>query len=421
MRKLLAVSLLLFLAGCSSPSKKETSQVEKAKPVKERVCSDSTVLATGRGIEITLADYKYTLTLLNPKAKEFFKEHPVDLLRRMVNRRLVVLYAKDSGLAKRYGLEKEMEDFKKEYLSREFVSIKAKSEVKPITKEEVVKRFKELFPNKDPDKMSKADEDFIRNELKVKEFDRAVASIYREVEKKTKVKKEGDKLVVECCGIKVEGKGPESALKEELYAEYFYRQALKEGLDKSPDFRRMYTEYFATKAVELFRKELLKKIKITDDEVKEYYEKHKSEFKMPARVKAVVFYFSDKKRAEEAKKLLEEGRPWKKVAYRFGQFNAKEKTYFKDTKDPIGVALFAIDEGKERKPIIIALSQKKYALIYPIKFIPEGELPLSEVKRFVALKVKEGKLREAEKEKLKELWKKYGIKLENLDCIKGGA
>ena len=431
MRKLispLVLSLFLISCGGSSTESKEVSSGSKPVNLKEvkkgANCSDDTVLAEGKGIKVTLADYRYTWKLLSPKSKEFFQNHPEELLKRMVNRRLVLAYVEDSGIAKKYGLDKEMEKFKKDYLARLFVSDEAQKRVRPITEEDIVKRFKELFPNKDPSKMSKGDKEFIRNELKVKFYDEAVKSIYSEVEKKIKLKREGDFVVASCCGIEVKekaGKEPEKAeerAKERLITEYFYRKAVEAGYDKNPEFQRMYTEYFASKAIELFRKELARQIKVEPSEVKEYYEKNREKFKMPERVKAVVLYFSDKKRAEEAAEMLKEGKPWEEVARRFGQFNAKERVYYKDTKDPIGVALFSIANPKKKEPVIISLGENRYALLYPVEYVPEGEIPFEKAKKFVALKLKEKKLRQAEEEKLKELWKEYGVKLENLECLR---
>ncbi len=417
----------LFLLSCSKAEKGEKVQspVNTLKDGRAKVCKDESLLAEGKGIKITLADYKYTLTLLTPKAKEFFKKHPEDLLKRMVNRRLVLLYVKEKGLASKYGLDKEMEDFKEDYLSRLYVSREAQRRVGKITQEEVVKRFKELFPNKDPSKMNSADREFIENELKVKKYDEAVSSIYKEVAKRIKFKEEKGTLVASCCGIEVKGnvgkngKLERERLKEELTRKYFYKKALERGYDKEPLFKRMFTEYFAGKAIELFRKELSRGIKVSDKEMKQFYEKNKEKFKMPPRVRAVVLYFKDRKKAQEAEKLLEEGKSWQEVAHRFGQFNAKEKTYYKDFKDPIGVALFSFDSPKEKKPIIISLSSSNYAVIYPVKYLPEKVISFKEARSFIALRLKKEKLREVEKEKLKELWKEHQVKLLNLDCLRG--
>jgi len=431
MKKLISPLIFaLFLASCggSSDESKNPSSTSKPLVLKETKeganCSDGTVLAEGKGIKITLADYRYTQKFLNPKSKEFFQKHPEDLLRRMVNRRLVLAYVGDSGIAQRYGLDKKMEKFKKEYLARLFVSKEAQRRVKPVTDEDVVKRFKELFPKKDPSKMSEGDRKFIKNELSVMFYDEAVDSVYSEVEGRIKLRREGNFVVASCCGIEVKeevGKKPEKAeekAKKGLITEYFYGKAVEAGYDKNSEFQRMYTEYFAGKAIELFRKELAKQIEVKPEEVKEFYDRNKEKFKMPERVKAVVLYFGDKKRAEEAAKMLKEGKPWEEVARRFGQFNAKERVYYKDAKDPVGVALFSIANPKKKEPVIISLGENRYAVLYPVEYVPEGEIPFEKAKKFVALKLKEKKLRQAEEEKLKELWKEYGVKLKNLECLK---
>jgi len=424
----LLASLLLISCGESNEPTKGNVTLKKVERAKAgEVCSEDTILAQGRGIRVTLGDYKYTWELLNPKSKEFFEKHPKELLKRMVNRRLVLAYVKDSGIAQKYGLDKEMEEFKKQYLSRYYISEEARRRVKPITDEDIVKRFKELFPDKDPSKMSEGDKAFIKNELRVKAYDEAVKSLYSEVESKIKIERKGEYLIGRCCGIEVKekvGKKPERAeekLKEKLITEYFYRKALEKGYDKSPEFQRMFTEYYAGKAIELFKKELASQIKVEPKEIEEYYNRNKEQFKMPERVRAVVLYFKDEKGAKEAAQMLREGKPWNEVARRFGQFNAKERVYYKDTKDPIGVALFAMGNPKEKEPVILSLSEDRYAVIYPIEYITETQIPLKKAERFIALKIKERKLREAEERKLKELWKEYGVELKNLDCISGGA
>jgi hypothetical protein len=310
MRKsLVLLSFLILFAGCGSKTPQEksaqggSSAVKKVEDSSKR-CSLDTPLAEGKGIKVTLSDYQYTLKLLGPKAKNYFSAHPEELLKRMVNRRLVVAYVNQSGLAQRSGLAQEMEEFKKEWLSRYYVSAEAKKRLKPVTHQQIVERFKELFPKKDPSKMSKGDEEFIRHELQVREFDRAVNSLYQEIEKKLKLKKEGSRLVARCCSVEVSLPVPKGVneqklkelkdtLKQKFFTEYFYKKAVEAGYDELPSFRHMYQEYYATRAVELFRKALESQIKVSDEEAKEFYEKNRNRFVMPDRAKAVVDYLID--------------------------------------------------------------------------------------------------------------------------------
>lgn len=422
MRKLLIISLLSsLLISCDTGSKTQTvSKFQKEK--KEVVCSENTTLVTGNSIRITVGDYKYVKGLLNPKAKKFFASHPEDLLERMINRRLVVKYVEDSGLAKKYGLNEKMKEFKKEYLARYYVSAEAEERAKTVTEEDIVKRFKELFPDKDPSKMTEADKKFIRNELKVKAYDRAVEEIYDEVRKKLQFKKDGKMLIASCCGIelkmpiKKDEKKAEEKLTEKFLTEYFYRKAVENGYDRNPEFQRTFTEYFATKAINIFRKELEKGINISDEEIKEFYEKNKDKFLMPEKAQAVVFYFNSKDKAMEAKKELA-SKDWKNVARRFGQFNSKPKYYYNDPKDPIGTLIFM--SGNKENVIVADLGENRFVVIKILKVVPQKQITLTEAKNYINLRLSREKLREKEKEFLEELKKKYHVKVkrENLSCI----
>ena len=422
MRKLLIISLLSsLLISCDTGSKTQTvSKFQKER--KAVVCSENTTLVTGKGIEITVGDYKYVKKLLNPEAKKFFASHPENLLERMINRRLVIRYVEDSGIAEKYGLNKKMEEFKKEYLSRYYVSNEAGKRAKTVKEEDIVKRFKELFPDKDPSKMTEADKKFIRNELRVKLYDRAVEEIYDEVRKKLQFKKNGKTLIASCCGIELkmpinkDEKEAKEKLTKKFLTEYFYRKAVENGYDRNPEFQRTFTEYFATKAINIFRKELEKGIKVSDEEIKEFYEKNKDKFLMPEKAQAVVFYFNSKDKAMEAKKELA-SKDWKSVARRFGRSSAKPKYYYNDPKDPIGTLIFM--SGNKENTIVADLGENRFVVIKILKIVPQKQITLAEAKNYIKLRLSRRKLREKEKEFLKELKEKYHVKVqrENLNCI----
>ena len=171
MKRLLILIFPLIILSCQG----------KTAEKKHVHCSNSTVLAEGMGFKISLADYRYVQTLLNPRAKKFFLSHKEDLLDRMINRKVVLLYVRDSGLAKKYGLERDMEAFKKRYLSRLYVSKLASRKAGKVTDKEIEERFKELFPKRKVESMTDYDRAFIRNELTVKKYDEAVQEIYRSI------------------------------------------------------------------------------------------------------------------------------------------------------------------------------------------------------------------------------------------------
>jgi len=421
MRRFLPVFLLVALLSTSCER-----EVQKVETKSEKVSTEDTLLASGDGVRITLGDYRYVERLLEPKAKDYFSKHPEDLLDRMINRRLVIKYLEDSGLVKKYGLSEEIERFKKEYLSRYYVSLEAEKRVGKVTDEEIVKRFKELFLDKNPSEMTEGDKKFIRNELRVKKYDEAVRSVYADVGKKITFSQKDGMVTANCCGIEVSAQGKrtpelEEKLKKELLTEYFFRKAVEKGYDKNSEFQRMLTEYYAGKAIEVLRKELQKSITVSDEEIRRFYEQNREKFKMPEKAKAVVFYFRSKEKAEKAKEELEKSNDWKQVARAFGQLSAKEKSYYNDPKDPVGTLIFMGGERKVGKVIVADLGGNRYIVIKVLGFIPPKEVTLTEARNYIALRLEREKLREKEKELLRELKKKYRLKIfrENLECLKG--
>ncbi len=415
----------LFLAFSCDRSSHPPSKTAESGKVENVVCSDGTLLAKGNGITITLADYRYVEKLLNPKAKKFFSNHPEDLLNRIVNRRLVIRFIEEKGLDEKYHVSKEMERFKKEYLARLYVSQEAGKMVGNITEEEIEKRFKELFPKKKLSEMTEGYRKFIANELKVKKYDQAVSSIYGKVEKKISFKKNGDYLVAKCCGIEVKEKiskgekveGLRGKLKRRLVTEYFYRKAVDLGLDRDPNFRRMVEEYYASKAIGIFRKVLRSEIIVKDEELKDYYSKNRERFAMPDRARAVVFYFTDEKRAKEAKTLLEKGKDWKVLARRFGEFSAKPKVYYNDPKDPIGTLIFLSGDRKNGKVLMADLGSNRFVVVKVLEYKEGGILPYSKVKDYVRQVLLNKKLREREEEVLEELKRKYKVEFLNRNFV----
>ena len=406
-----AVSFIALLLSCG----KETERVESGK-----VCTPETVLAEGKGIKLTLADYEYASGLVNEKARKFYRNHPRSLLEKMVNRRLVIAYVKEKGLYPQ--IRGEIEEFEKEYLSRLYVSRKARETADPVTEEEIEKRFRELVKGKKNAELTPSEREFIRNELKVKHFDEAVDRIYKSVLDKVKISVKGKKVTASCCGLKVSvpvKSSVESAkekAKEELLREYFYRKAVESGLNKDENFRRMLTEYTATKAIRLFRKELKKGINVTEEEAKKYYQKNRDKFKMPERAKVVAFYFSSEKKAKEAADLLKK-ETWSNVARRFGFFNVRPRVHYKDPKDVIGALVFG--EGLKPGDVTVAdLGNGRFVVLKVLSVSKEGAIPFEKAKGYIKRLLADEKLREKEKEVLKGMWKEKDIKLKNLECLR---
>jgi peptidyl-prolyl cis-trans isomerase C len=101
-------------------------------------------------------------------------------------------------------------------------------------------------------------------------------------------------------------------LNEIINKEMLHQEALKKGLDKTPDFQKKVEEFKKiTLVTELFEKDVMAKAKVSDQEAKDYYDKHKEEFAPTTQIKASHILV---KTEGEAKKVLERLKKGEKFA-----------------------------------------------------------------------------------------------------------
>ena len=106
--------------------------------------------------------------------------------------------------------------------------------------------------------------------------------------------------------------GREKFLNEIVNKEMLYQEALKKGLDKTPEFQKKVEEFKKiTLVTELFDKDVMAKTKVSDQDVKDYYDKHKEEFVPTVQIKASHILV---KTEDEAKKVLERLKKGEKFA-----------------------------------------------------------------------------------------------------------
>ncbi len=97
--------------------------------------------------------------------------------------------------------------------------------------------------------------------------------------------------------------GKEKFLNEIINKEMLHQEALKKGLDKTDDYKKKLEEFKKlTLVTELFEKEIMVHAKVSDQEVKDYYDKHKEEFTVTTQIKASHILVRTE---DEAKKVLE--------------------------------------------------------------------------------------------------------------------
>lgn len=109
--------------------------------------------------------------------------------------------------------------------------------------------------------------------------------------------------------------GKEKFLDEIIKKEILYQEALKRGLDKSPDFSRKLEEFKKlTLASELLEKEVMSKNKVTEQEVKDYYNKHKDDFTTTSQIRASHILVKTEAEANKVLARLKKGEKFEEIA-----------------------------------------------------------------------------------------------------------
>jgi peptidyl-prolyl cis-trans isomerase C len=97
--------------------------------------------------------------------------------------------------------------------------------------------------------------------------------------------------------------GKEKFLDELIKRELLYKEALKKGLDKDSEYLKKVEDFRKITLVGLLlQKDIESKVKVSDQEVKDYYEKNKEKFAPVTQIKASHILV---KTEDEAKKILE--------------------------------------------------------------------------------------------------------------------
>lgn len=109
--------------------------------------------------------------------------------------------------------------------------------------------------------------------------------------------------------------GKEKFLDEIIKKEILYQEALKRGLDKSPDFSRKLEEFKKlTLASQLLEKDVMSKNKVTEQEVKDYYNKHKDDFTTTSQIRASHILVKTEAEANNVLARLKKGEKFEEIA-----------------------------------------------------------------------------------------------------------
>lgn len=109
--------------------------------------------------------------------------------------------------------------------------------------------------------------------------------------------------------------GKEKFLEELIKKEILYQEAVKKGMDKTPEFTKKLEEFKKLSMVqELLEKEIMSKAKVTDQDVKDYYEKNKADFATTSQIKASHILVKTEGEALKVLERLKKGEKFEAIA-----------------------------------------------------------------------------------------------------------
>lgn len=104
-------------------------------------------------------------------------------------------------------------------------------------------------------------------------------------------------------------------IEEYAHKEMIYREALKQGIDKDPAVRRLVAAAEKTIVTQrMLEKALADKVKVTDEDLKKYFEEHKDEFTGEDQMTLAHIQFDSLKAAQDAAARLARGEDFAKLA-----------------------------------------------------------------------------------------------------------
>ncbi|QER42788.1 hypothetical protein F1847_08525 [Thermodesulfobacterium sp. TA1] len=203
--------------------------------------------------------------------------------------------------------------------------------------------------------------------------------------------------------------------------------AKDEGLDKTPEVQRELANIEKQVLAQKYLKAKLAGIKVSEEELKSYYEKNKERYVEPEAVelKHILVYLSPKAKKEEEEKALKKANQIRAQLLKGAKFEDLAKAYSDDTQsknqggslgiikkgetDPqFEAKIFSLNPGEISQPI---RSNYGYHLIKVVKKIPAKTLTFEEAKPLVERDLIEEKEEVLMKDLIQKLSQKYTPKI----------
>lgn len=109
--------------------------------------------------------------------------------------------------------------------------------------------------------------------------------------------------------------GRERFLNEIVNKELLYKEAMKKGFDKSSEFNKKMEDFKKLTLVsEVFEKEIMAKSKVSDQDIRDYYDKNKDSFVMATEIKASHILVKTEEEAQKVLARLKKGEKFEAIA-----------------------------------------------------------------------------------------------------------
>lgn len=209
--------------------------------------------------------------------------------------------------------------------------------------------------------------------------------------------------------------GPEGRarlLDELVMQELMYSEALEKNLDQDPEFIVVMNDMKKSLLQQYNLRKLFNEITITEDEIKEFFEKHKQMFNDEEMASASHILVDSEEKANEILKDIKEGLSFEEAAVKFSSCPSKDvggalgKFGRGQMVPEFEDAVFSMKVGEISEPV---KTQFGYHIIKLTDYTPGGSPSLENVYREVRERCLMAKQEQAYLDKKAELSEKYGV------------
>lgn len=189
---------------------------------------------------------------------------------------------------------------------------------------------------------------------------------------------------------------------------FWTRVAEEKGIPDKPEVKLELTHFYYSKLAQYLEKKYLQpKIQVTDEEVKDYYEKHKNDYARSDQIELWVISTKDKKVADKLYQRVQNGEDFAKLA---AQFNERQDIKrwngylkYQSRKSIFGsVVMRAFELGPNKIGGVYHIRQYYY-IIKTGGYKPKKFRPLEEVEKSIRATLRQRKLEKAKEQLIQEL------------------